>query len=206
MIGKLAGRIDTIANDAVVLDVGGVGYHAFCSANTLRSLPEPGQAATLLIETHVREDHIHLFGFATDAERRWFRALQDVQGVGAKVALSLLSAATPNVLAQAIAAQDPAPLTEANGVGSKLAKRILVEMKDRAAKIGGELPRAIGASAPELAPADANAHDAISALVNLGYGRSEAFTAVGAAARALPASAAVEDLIRGSLKELAGNR
>lgn len=205
MIGKLKGRVDTLGTDSVILDVGGVGYHVFCSANTLRALPEPGLATTLLTDMHVREDHIHLFGFVSDAERRWFRALQDVQGVGAKVALSLLSSATPHTLSQAIAAQDPAPLTEAAGVGPKLAKRILVEMKDRAAKIGADAPRTAGPGEPPIAVEDANHQDAISALVNLGYGRTEAFAAVAAAARA-PGEHGVEDLIRGGLKELAGSR
>ena len=202
MIAKLNGKVDSTGPDSVILDVGGVGYLVFCSQMTLRALPPQGAAATLLIETHVREDHIHLYGFAQDAERRWFKALQDVQGVGAKVALSLLGASTPNQLAQAIAAQDAAPLQAASGVGPKLAKRILVEMKDRALKI------ALGAAGPFAADAiaatpqaDATAGDAISALVNLGYGRSEAYAAVAQAART--GKATVADLIRGGLSTLA---
>lgn len=205
MIAKLKGRIDTRGTDSVIVDVGGVGYHVFVSGMTMRALPDVGEAATLLIETHVREDHIHLFGFAQDAERRWFKALQDVQGVGARVAMSLLSAATPAQLAHAIAAQDRAPLQAASGVGPKLAQRILIEMKDRAPTIAMDagMAAAGGRAVPASAPAeDATMSDAVSALVNLGYGRSEAFTAVAHAARAKDGKATVAELIRGGLSEL----
>jgi Holliday junction DNA helicase RuvA len=205
LIAKLHGKLDSIGTDSVIVDVGGVGYLVFCSGMTLRTLPPPGGVVTLLIETHVREDHIHLFGFANDAERRWFKALQDVQGVGAKVALSLLSASTPSTLAQAIVAQDDAPLRAASGVGPKLAKRILVEMKDRAPTISLDATRptlsdALAATPSEIA--DATMSDAVSALVNLGYGRTEAFAAVATAARAKEGKANVAELIRGGLSEL----
>ncbi len=209
MIAKLKGLLDVRGTDSVIVDVNGVGYHVFVSGMTLRALPEEGEFATLLIETHVREDHIHLFGFADDSERRWFKALQDVQGVGAKVALSLLSTSTPATLGQAIAAQDPAPLQAASGVGPKLAKRILVEMKDRAPKIAFDTSRTSVtlASSPAMASDDAAVSDAVSALVNLGYGRSEAFSAVAHAARAradkdTEHKPTVTDLIRGGLSEL----
>lgn len=203
MIAKLHGKVDSLGTDWVVMDVGGVGYLVFCSQATMRALPPTGTFATLLIDTHVREDHIHLFGFAEDAERRWFKALQDVQGVGAKVALSLLGAATPSVLAQAIAAQDAAPLQRAAGVGPKLAKRILVEMKDRAPGLAMDLGRT---DLPQAVPAtnaeDAVVADAVSALVNLGYTRSDAFTAVANASRGRDGKATVAELIRGGLAQL----
>jgi Holliday junction DNA helicase RuvA len=205
VIAKLHGKLDSLGTDSVIVDVGGVGYLVFCSAMTMRGLPAPGAAVTLVIETHVREDHIHLYGFSHDAERRWFKALQDVQGVGAKVALSLLSAASPGVLAQAIAAQDPAPLQAAQGVGPKLAKRILIEMKDRAPGIALDASRPALSEAIVATPAaaeDATMSDAVSALVNLGYGRSDAFAAVATAARAKDGKATVAELIRGGLSEL----
>ncbi|MBM3508141.1 MAG: Holliday junction branch migration protein RuvA [Alphaproteobacteria bacterium] len=205
MIAKLNGKLDSVGTDSVIVDVGGVGYLVFCSAMTMRGLPAQGAMVTLVIETHVREDHIHLYGFAHDSERRWFKALQDVQGVGAKVALSLLSAATPSVLAQAIAAQDDAPLRSAQGVGPKLAKRILIEMKDRAPGIALDATRPTPSEAIAATPAvaeDATMSDAVSALVNLGYGRSDAFAAVATSARAKDGKATVADLIRGGLSEL----
>jgi Holliday junction DNA helicase RuvA len=205
MIAKLHGKLDSISTDSVIVDVGGVGYLVFCSGMTLRALPAAGATVTLVIETHVREDHIHLYGFFHDTERRWFKALQDVQGVGAKVALSLLSAAAPNVLARAIVAQDDAPLRAAQGVGPKLAKRILIEMKDRAPTIALDATRPALVDAIAAAPAeaeDATMSDAVSALVNLGYGRGEAFAAVATAARAQNSKPSVAELIRGGLSEL----
>lgn len=202
LIAKLHGKVDSMGTDQVILDVGGVGYLVFCSQTTMRALPPEGAFATLLIDTHVREDHIHLYGFADDAERRWFKALQDVQGVGARVALSLLGASTPAVLAQAIAAQDAAPLQRASGVGPKLAKRILVEMKDRAPALAMDSGRTSSLQASAPAPShveDAALSDAVSALVNLGYTRSDAFTAVANAARAREGTATVPELIRGGL-------
>lgn len=188
MIAKLKGLVDSVGDDFAVIDVGGVGYLVFCSAKTLGKLAV-GQAAALHVETHVREDHIHLYGFLEVAEREWFNLLTTVQGVGAKVGLAILSAVTPEQLLQTIAAQDKTTLTRANGVGPKLAVRILTELKDKAGKIalGGFAPQAAVAAVAGAAPMPAEAggvmEDAISALVNLGYRRLEAFEAVGKVAR-----------------------
>src|SRR6516164_3965967 len=134
MIAKLSGVIDQVEQDAVVIDVGGVGYLAFCSTATISRLPPPGAPARLLIETHVRDDHIHLYGFADVAERDWFRRLTTVQGVGPRLALALLSSASPEELARAIFAEDKGALTRADGVGARLATRIVSELRD---KLGG---------------------------------------------------------------------
>ncbi len=203
MIGKLTGRIDSSGDDWTLIDVGGVGYNLFASRRTLSLLPGAGEAASLLVETHVREDHIHLFGFIDQAERDWFRLLGTVQGVGAKMALAILSALPPEDLAQAIAAQDKAQLTRANGVGPKLAGRIVAELKDKAAGrafgpvAGSQAVNGIGAVS------GSDGEDAVSALVNLGYGRSEAFGAVAQASRRLGEGAPLEALVKEGLKELA---
>lgn len=194
MIAMLAGVVDQATADGIVLDVNGVGYLVFISSRTLAKAPARGEPLRLLIETHVREDHIHLFGFIDEAEREWFRLLTGVQGVGAKLALALLSAASPAQLAVAIAAQDRAALTEAEGVGPKLAQRIVNELKD---KVGGVELRASGA------PPQGATNEAVSALVNLGYARSDAYGAVAAAMRRLGAEAPLDALIRSGLKELA---
>ena len=194
MIAKLTGLIDSTGGEGAILDVGGVGYLVFCSTRTLAKLPAKGAPASLLVETHVREDHIHLYGFADAAERNWFRLLTTVQGVGAKLALAVLGVLGPDDLARAIAAADKASLGRAPGVGPKLAGRIAAELKD---KVGGI---ALGAAA-ELPERGAEA-DAVSALVNLGYRRAEAFEAVAAATRRLGGGAAVDALIRAGLKEL----
>ena len=200
MIAKLAGVIDQIGAEAAVIDVGGVGYLVFCSTRTISRLPVVGAPASLLIETHVREDHIHLYGFLGAAERDWFRRLTTVQGVGARLALAILSAVAPEQLALAILSQDKAALMRAEGVGARLAARIVNELHD---KVGGA---AAEASVPTTIAADADtgpAGDAVSALVNLGYRRSEAFGAVAAAARRLGSSADAGALIRAGLQELA---
>ena len=204
MIAKLWGRLDEILDDGVVVDVQGVGYHAFCSGRTLRGLPAAGAAVELFINTHVREDHIHLYGFIDAMERDWFGLLQTVQGVGARVALAILSVIEPHDLALVIAAQDKAALSQANGVGGKLATRILTELKDT---VGGLSLGGGAALAGEVAAGGqigGNAGDTISALVNLGYRRTEASLAVTAAARTLSDDAPLEDLIRASLGKLAG--
>jgi len=202
MIAKLAGVVDQIGTEGAVIDVGGVGYLAFCSTRTISRLPPVGSTASLLIETHVREDHIHLYGFVDAAERDWFRRLTTVQGVGARLALAILSAVAPEQLGLAILAQDKAALTRADGVGARLATRIVNELRD---KVGG-----IAAAAATLVPigsapnADAGpAADAVSALVNLGYRRTEAFGAVATAARRLGSGADAGALIRAGLQELA---
>ncbi len=194
MIAMLAGVVDQATVDGIVLDVNGVGYLVFASSRTLTKAPPRGEPLRLLIETQVREDHIHLFGFIDEAEREWFRLLTTVQGVGAKIALGLLSAAAPAQLAAAIAAQDRAVLTEAEGVGPKLAQRILNELKD---KVGGV---SLG---PTGTPQKGATTEAVSALVNLGYARGDAYGAVAAAARQLGAEAPLDALILSGLKELA---
>src|SRR6267154_3676077 len=134
MIGKLKGIIDSYGEDFVILDVNGVGYLVHCSARTLQTLPAAGEPVTLAIETHVREDQIRLFGFLSDGEREWFRLLQTVQGVGTKVALSILGTLKPAELATAIAMRDKAMVARTPGVGSKVAERIVTELKDKAPK------------------------------------------------------------------------
>ena len=201
MIAKLWGRLDEIRNDAVVIDVSGVGYHAFCSGRTLRGLPAAGAAVELFIVTHVREDHIHLYGFIDAIERDWFGLLQTVQGVGARVALAILAVIEPHDLLLVIAAQDKAALSQANGVGGKLATRILTELKDAAGNL--DLGGTAALAGAAVAPIGGAPGDAISALVNLGYRRGEAAGAVASAARALGDNAGLEDLIRASLGELA---
>ena len=136
MIAKLSGLLDSIRDGQAIIDVGGVGYLVFCSSRTLGLMPARGQSVSLQIETHVREDHIHLYGFGSDAERDWFRTLTTVQGVGAKVALSILGTLAPLELAQAIVAGDRATVSRADGVGPKLAQRIVIELKDKAAMVG----------------------------------------------------------------------
>ena len=200
MIAKLAGVIDQIGPEAVVIDVGGVGYLAFCSTRTIGRLPAVGAPASLLIETHVREDHIHLYGFVDAAERDWFRQLTTVQGVGARLALAILSAVAPEHLGPAILARDKAALMRADGVGARLAARIVNELHD---KVDGA---AAEATVPTTTAADADAGpaaDAVSALVNLGYRRTEAFGAVATAARRLGSGADAGALIRVGLQELA---
>lgn len=205
MIAKLTGVLDSVGEDWVVLDVSGVGYLVYCSARTLAGLPAPGQTLSLLIETHVREDHIHLYGFSGADERDWYRLLATVQGVGARMALAILSVLSPEQLAQAIAAQDRAALTRASGVGPKLAGRILAELKDKAGGIVlGPAARSAGDGARAGWPGPSPvAEDAISVLVNLGYGRSEAFGAVAQATRALGPEAPLDAVIKAGLRELA---
>jgi Holliday junction DNA helicase RuvA len=204
MIGKLRGVIDTYGEDHVVLDVHGVGYLVHCSGRTLRSLPPAGEAATLSIETYVREDQIRLFGFMSDLEREWFRLLLEVQGVGAKVGLAVLSTLKIADLANAIALGDKAALARTPGVGPKLAQRIVTELKDKAPAFASVDPAVIrlqGDLADRRAPRPVS--DAVSALVNLGYGEIQASAAVAAAVRAAGDGASAEALIRASLKELA---
>jgi Holliday junction DNA helicase RuvA len=201
MIAWLNGRVRSCGEDSAIIDVGGVGYLVFCSARTLRALPAAGGTAALDIDTHVREDHIHLYGFAEPSERAWFRLMQTVQGVGARVSLGVLSVLSPGELTQAVAAQDHVPLTRASGVGPKLARRIVAELKDRVPALtvveGG------GGDRLPSGGADGDTADAVSALVNLGYGRSEAFGAVASAAREFGDGVGVEALIRAGLKVLA---
>jgi Holliday junction DNA helicase RuvA len=204
MIGKLKGIIDSYGEDFVILDVGGVGYQVHCSARTLQELPAKGQPATLSIETYVREDQIKLFGFVTDVEREWFRLLQTVQGVGAKVALAVLGTLRPAELASAVAMRDKAAVTRTPGVGPKVAERIVTELKDKAPAYAGLDPAVVwlaGSIDEKRAPQPVA--DAVSALVNLGYGQPQAAAAIAAAARAEGEDADVSKLIRLGLKELA---
>lgn len=200
MIGKLSGTIDNVSGSQVILDVNGVGYVVTCSARTLRQLGVNGTAATLRIETQVREDAISLFGFLTSEEQDWFKLLTTVQGVGAKVAMSILGSVSPDQLAAAIAAQDKSALTEADGVGPKLALRLVTELKDKVPAFMGKLAAASGSSSVTALPNSA-ASDAVSALINLGYRRAEAFGAVSAVMREKP-SAKLDELIRLGLAEL----
>jgi holliday junction DNA helicase RuvA len=202
MIGKLRGTIDSYGEDFIILDVHGVGYLVHCSSRTLQALPGAGEAVELAIETHVREDQIRLFGFGSVAEREWFRLLQTVQGVGTKVALAVLSTLKPADLASAIAMRDKAALTRAPGVGGKVAERIVTELKDKAPALAAVDPavvRLTGALDERSAPQPLR--DAVSALVNLGYGEPQAAAAVAAAAREA-GDADTARLIRLGLKEL----
>jgi Holliday junction DNA helicase RuvA len=203
MIGKLKGVIDEIADDHAIIDVHGVGYVAFCSPRTLGNLGGAGEAAILFIETYVREDMIRLYGFANQLEREWFRLLQNVQGVGAKVALAVLGTLTVPELANAIALRDINMVSRAPGVGKKVAERIVTELKNKAPAFAGEasgtigLKQEIGAGA-----ASAPVSDAVSALSNLGYSRDQAANAVAAALREAGEDADSAKLIRLGLKEL----
>ena len=202
MIAKLAGLVDQVGSDSAVIDVGGVGYLAFCSTRTIGNLPPAGAPVTLLIETHVREDHIHLYGFTDPAERDWFRRLTTVQGVGARLALAILSVVSPQELGIAIFAQDKVALTRADGVGPRLATRIVNELRDKLDSIAAAVPLT-SLIAPTRDQESGPAADAVSALVNLGYRRAEAFGAVTTAARRLGGAADAAALIRGGLQELA---
>ena len=204
MIGKLKGIIDSYGDDWVIVDVGGVGYQVHCSPRTLQALPAPGEAASLSIETYVREDAIRLYGFSGDLEREWFRLLQTVQGVGARVALAVLGTIKPAELATAIALQDKAQLARAPGVGKKVAERIVAELRDKAPAYASADPAVVELQA-DLADqrAPQPVADAVSALVNLGYAQVQASAAVAAAARSEGEGATTEVLIRQGLKELA---
>ena len=201
MIAKLKGIVDSIDADSAVIDVGGVGYLVAASSRTLRDLVAGGPA-TLLVETIVREDAIALYGFLETAERDWFRILTTVQGVGARVALSILSTLAPDEIARAIAAQDRATLSRPAGVGPKLAARLATELKDKAAAFGVAPLVAPAVDAPAGSPVTIN-EDAISALVNLGYKRVEAFGAIARVTQRLGGDARLDAVIRAGLQELA---
>jgi Holliday junction DNA helicase RuvA len=202
MIGKLTGLAEQIEDGRCLIDVNGVGYVVFLSSRSLAALPAPPARASVLIETQVREDAITLYGFIDSAERDWFRLLTTVQGVGAKVALALLSALPPDRLAGAIASSDRAAITRAPGVGPKLAARLIAELRERIAAMPtsgafGVVPIAPAPAAPSIAG------DAISALTNLGYRRSEAEQAVAATLATLGAETTLDALIRDGLRRLA---
>jgi Holliday junction DNA helicase RuvA len=209
MIGKLKGLVDAIGESHCIIDVNGVGYEVQASARALRNM-EIGQPVTLVIDTHVREDAIRLFGFVSEVERTWFRTLQNVQGVGSKVALSVLGTLSPHDLSNAIALGDWASVEQTPGVGKKLAQRIVAELKDKApalAVAGLHVPAVVnGAKGAREAAASGEAYataEAISALTNLGYNPAQASQAIAIAARDLGAEADTAKLIRRGLKELA---
>lgn len=204
MIGKLRGVIDSYGDDSVILDVHGVGYLVHCSLRTMQALPPAGEAATLSIDTWVSEDAIRLYGFVSEIEREWFRLLTSVQGVGARVALAVLSTLKSAELANAIALGDKTAVSRTPGVGPKLAQRIVSELKDKApafANVDPAVVRLSGEIGDKRAPQPVS--DAVSALVNLGYGEIQASAAVAAAVQAAGDNATTQQLIRLGLKELA---
>jgi Holliday junction DNA helicase RuvA len=204
MIGKLKGIVDSTDEDHAVIDVHGVGYTVFCSSRTLGNLAL-GEAATLFIETHVREDHIHLYGFLSAGEREWFRLLTSVQRVGAKMALSILGALTTEQISHAILAKDTTAFSRISGIGPKLAERIVAELKDKVVDSGSRIAdRKKSTTSHEPRTANHALEDTVSALLHLGYGRSEAYAAALNAAREIGEEAKVGALIKQSLKELAG--
>ena len=219
MFAKLTGTIDTLFQDSLILDVHGVGYNVFASGRTLGAIGSQGDPASLLIETHVREDHIHLYGFASASEREWFRLLTSVQGVGAKSGLSILTSCAPDKLMMAILSGDANALRQADGVGPKLATRIVTELKSKAQNMSPSAGGAVVTPLPQKGKkksADAKSEDtspqqadfsvdqdAVSVLVNLGYGRSEAFSAIMTIRQRANDNPKLEDLIKLALKELA---
>jgi Holliday junction DNA helicase RuvA len=204
MIGKLHGTIEELDDDSLIINVGGVGYHVFVSSRLLSSLTI-GQSASLTIEMNVREDHIHLYGFPDAVERDWFRLLATVQGVGNKTGLAILASYAPTQLVQAIMARDIAAFKAISGIGPKLAERIVTELKDKVLKMptsefvitGKNQTPDSGSKSP-----NPNLNDAISALVNLGYSRADAYNAVQKASENAGAKPSIDVLIRLSLKEL----
>lgn len=203
MIGKLKGRIDSYGPDWVIVDVGGVGYHVFCSSKTLAALPLAGEAAEIHTEMLVSQDMIRLVGFAQTIERDWFRLLQTVQGVGTKVALAMLSTLSAHEIGNAIAVQDKAMIGRAPGVGKKLAERIVLELKDKVPAFSAADATLSKLQADLDAPRPTAARDAVSALVNLGYGQLQAGAAVAAAMKKAGDDQPTEKLIRQALRELA---
>lgn len=199
MIGKLKGIIDSVEADHAILDVGGVGYIVFCSSKTLSAIGGQGEAVVLYIETHVREDHIHLYGFATAAEKQWFELLTTVQGVGAKVGLAILSALSTDEIQTAIAAQDKTVITRANGVGPKLAERIVLELKSKIGSIASAPIKISSKSGVATKTVSTAKDDAISALTNLGIARIDAFVAVNKVAND---DKKLEQIITEALKEV----
>lgn len=205
MIALLNGKIAHIGLNDIIIDVQGVGYQVAASSRTLSQVGQLGEHVTLLIETHVREDQISLFGFIDQEEKDWFKRLCTVQGVGARVAFAILSVTPTEQLPIAIAAQDKTAFSRADGVGPKLATRIVTELKDKVANLDLNTTSANNSAALKKTDKNVpstNSHDALSALVNLGYGRTDAFTAVSNATSSLGADASIEELIQYSLKSL----
>jgi Holliday junction DNA helicase RuvA len=202
MIGKLRGVVDSLDEESLILDVNGVGYLVAASARTLRVLPPIGQPTELMIETHVREDAIRLYGFLTAAERDWFRLLQNVQGVGAKVALGILGTLSVDALSAAIAKQDRTMMARAPGVGPKLAARLVMELKDRAPAFEAGVERA-DVDVENAAKLPKAVEDAVLALVSLGYARPQAAAAIARCSAKLGGNAQTAALIRAGLREVA---
>ncbi|WP_108397904.1 Holliday junction branch migration protein RuvA [Devosia submarina] len=204
MIGKLKGLVDSFGDDWVLIDCNGVCYEAFCSGRTLQSLPRAGEAAVVFIETIVREDMIRLYGFATQSEKAWFNLLMTVQGVGARVALSILSVLSPTELSSAIALQDKAMIGRANGVGPKLAVRLITELKGKVPEGGGAIDAGTlglqAALGEGVAPS--TVADAVSALTNLGYSSAQASAALARIVARDGEGMPTEKLIRLGLREL----
>jgi holliday junction DNA helicase RuvA len=203
MIGKLKGLVDSFGDDWVLIDCNGVCYEAFCSGRTLQALPRVGEAAVVFVETIVREDLIRLYGFATQGEKAWFNLLMTVQGVGARVALSILSALSPSDLSSAIALQDKAMIGRANGVGPKLAVRLITELKGKVPEGGAIDAGTLGLQAAlgeGIAPSAVT--DAVSALTNLGYSGAQASAALARIVAREGEGVPTEKLIRLGLREL----
>ena len=205
MIGKLTGKVDAIGESHLIIDVGGVGYEVQASSRTLRNLKH-GNIAALTIDTHVREDAIKLFGFVSEVERTWFRTLQGIQGVGPKAALAVLGTLAPQDLANAIALSNWQAVEQAQGVGKKLAQRIVTELRDKAPalSVGGlDVPSMPAGKGGHASASNSPAAEAISALTNLGYQPVQAAQVIAVAAQDLGDGADVAKLIRRGLKELA---
>ena len=193
----MAGRIDVVADDRVIIDVAGVGYHLGCSARTINALGGSGSEVRVLVETFIRDDRIVLYGFFDEAEQKGFRILTSVQGVGPRVALAILSVLGPGELADAVRAEDRSTIARASGVGPRLARRIVTELKDKVADMGP------GTATGPDSGAGSIEDDAIAALVHLGYTRSEAWRAVSSVREGIADETDIGVLIRASLKELA---
>ena len=200
MIGSLKGSVARIVDDWAIVEVGGVGYQVYAAPRILERMTV-GEAVSLSIETVVRDDMIRLYGFADESERRAFEALQSVQGVGAKAALAVLQVLPPAELHDAIALGDATAVTRAQGVGKKIAQRIVTELKGSAIGVGASLSASAVAGARDEAPGGSAVRDARSALINLGYSEADAARAVLAASRALGGEAPLDALIRDALKE-----
>tara|TARA_Y100000814_G_scaffold234081_1_gene177972 strand:+ start:550 stop:1155 length:606 start_codon:yes stop_codon:yes gene_type:complete len=200
MIGKLTGRLDSISDNGAIIDVGGVGYSVFTSSRTMSQLGSIGEVVTVLVETHVREDHIHLYAFYSDDEKRWFQTLQTVQGVGSKAALAILSALTSEDIMNSLLSEDKTMFVRADGVGQKLATRIVSELKD---KVDGFFAGNVNNIETTTSPDNSLIADAISAMVNLGFSRFEAQKAVSKASNYKANIETLDKLIAATLKELA---
>ena len=200
MIGKLTGRLDAVSDNGAIIDVGGVGYSVFTSSRTMSQLGSIGEVVTVLVETHVREDHIHLYAFYSDDEKRWFQTLQTVQGVGSKAALAILSALTSEDIMNSLLSEDKTMFVRADGVGQKLATRIVSELKD---KVDGFFAGNVNNIETTTSPDNSLIADAISAMVNLGFSRFEAQKAVSKASNFKANIETLDKLIAATLKELA---